>query len=61
MSESALIDRLVLGLPPREVLIRQMRALVCHGWTHREIGGRYGMTPEAVSQTLSRARRASAR
>lgn len=56
-SETALIDRLVVGRPPREQLIRRMAVLVSEGWTHREIGQRYGLSQDAVAVALSRSRR----
>lgn len=54
-SESHLIDRLVLGIPPDAVLIAQARALHDWGWTWREIGALWGLQEEAIAKRVSRA------
>lgn len=56
-SESQLIDRLVLGLPPSQELLRRMKAMLADGLTCREIGEKFGMSMDAVQHRLWRARR----
>lgn len=60
-SDTALIDRLVLGLPPSPALTRRMQTLCDQGLTHREIGEVYGLSMGAVAVRLSRARKQKAK
>lgn len=53
-SDSLLIDRIVLGIPQREILIRNFLGLVEAGWTHSEIATQYGMTRDAVAVRIKR-------
>lgn len=55
--DSALIDRLVLGLPPSRQLTARILELREAGWTTQEIADLYGLRRETVKQRVVRARR----
>lgn len=58
--DSFLIDRLIRGGLPSEVLTRRAMYLFESGWNCREISEELGLSVNAIQQRISRARRLSA-
>lgn len=55
--ESVKIDRLVLGRPRKEVLIKRALEMLEEGLLQREIAAHYGISTEALEQMLCRHRK----